>query len=345
MTERKYDDYPYMRSNLSMSRSNLSMSRSDLAMPRASVPRSFAPLTKQPSLPNLGAKESIDDIMNRYLKSDSRQSRERTPPISTRRFGRPRAGSFSTDGFGTRTRSDSLSYPFSRSPSFSTRRSPSMAKTLLDSMSMRSGSVAESGYLSAKSRTPSVPQNTYMGDIKTRSQSVAHGEFDKIRSGSVPGSGKIFPKPRSSSAIITGVPPISKPPGSPSARRKDTSSVSYTSYVPKTKQSMAHKLKSDLSGSRDSLLSGESQRQRTASPATSKAGTPVPSRREATPSRGRTSSVGSSKGKGLTRVSELASGGAPSSVEGNTKGPEPVMEADKPSWLRTPASQSLKHLA
>ncbi|KAK3083319.1 hypothetical protein FSP39_019350 [Pinctada imbricata] len=328
-SQRGYDDYSLTRSTRSMSRSDISMSRTNLS--RASVPRSFAPLSKQPSMPNLGVSESISDIMNRYLKSGSSRSRERTPPISSRRFDR--RGSFSSDAFTMKSRSDSISYPsFSRSPSFSTRRSPSMAKTLLDLSGMsRSASIAESGYLSIKSRTPSLPQNMY--DTKTRSQSVAQGEYDKYRSGSVSDTGKVFPKPRSSSAIITGLPPIYKAPGSPSSKRKDVS-VSYTSYVPKTKQSMAKK----LSGSRDSLLSGDSYPGRSGSPSNIKAGTP---RREATPS-----SIKKEKLKGLDSVREQKSVGALAPVVVDTKeDTAPTSEIERPSWLRTPTMQSQKHLA
>lgn len=157
----------------------------------------------------------------------------------------------------------------------------------------------------------------------------------KSRSGSTTDSPSRF-KPRSASAILTGLPPIK--PCMSTHKKKDVS-VSYTTYLPPTKQSLKQR-----ASSRDSLLSESSATSSTKAP-------PTHSENEGQPTRQKKFSEGKAKGDSTKKekpkvIKEESVKGVPEKqvVEESSRS-EDTGEEEKLSWLRTPASQTIKHLA
>lgn len=217
---------------------------------------------------------------------------------------------------------------FTRSPSRATTRSPSRAKTWFDSQSVRSGSVSatESGYMS---RTPSLSHSL----LPSRSSSVTQSMI-KSRSGSTTDSPSRL-RPRSSSAILTGLPPV-KP--STSTYKKKDMSVSYTSYLPPTKQTLKQR-----SSSKDSLLSTESS-----TPSTTQTTAPQKDN-QTTPTKSTAKKEVSRKERPKV-IKEDTMKGVPGKQIGvpdkqMEERVEDTGEEEKLSWLRTPSSQTIKHLA
>lgn len=225
--------------------------------------------------------------------------------------------------------SPSPSRTVTRSPSRATTRSPSRAKTHFDTLSIRSGSVsiAESGY---KSRTPSI-SHSY---LPSRSSSVTQSMI-KSRSGSTSDSPSRF-KPRSASAILTGLPPIK--PCTSTHKKKDVS-VSYTTYLPPTKQSLKQR-----ASSRDSLLSESSASSSTKAPPTHSENEGQSTRQKKF-SEGRTKGESTKKEKPKVIKEEIVKGVPEKQVVEESLRSEDTEEEEKLSWLRTPASQTIKHLA
>lgn len=157
----------------------------------------------------------------------------------------------------------------------------------------------------------------------------------KSRSGSTTDSFSRF-KPRSASAILTGLPPIK--PCMSTHEKKDVS-VSYTTYLPPTKQSLKQR-----ASSRDSLLSESSATSSTKAP-------PTHSENEGQSTRQKKFSEGKAKGESTKKekpkvIKEESVKGVPEKqvVEESSRS-EDTGEEEKLSWLRTPASQTIKHLA
>lgn len=154
----------------------------------------------------------------------------------------------------------------------------------------------------------------------------------KSRSGSTTESPSRL-KPRSASAILTGLPPI-KP--SISTHKKKDVSVSYTSYLPPTKQSLKQR-----AGSRDSLLSDSSVSSSTKTTPTLLRNEEQTKSRE-TKKESKKQGESGKKEKPTVIKEEVVKGVTDKQVNEES---EDTGEEEKLSWLRTPASQTIKHLA